>query len=571
MSAVNSAQDLFIRARAIYPQAELAQFLGKDVRTIRRWESGQTDIPELARGSLCGLLSAGIASAENKASRLTREQPSFRFIDLFAGIGGTRLGFESAGGSCVFTSEWDRFACQTYRANHSDDHEIAGDITKVQPSDVPDHDILVGGFPCQPFSLAGVSKKNSLGRSHGFDDPTQGTLFFNIVQILKERRPRAFLLENVKHLQRHDRGNTFQVIIQKLREELGYHVDFRVINAASFVPQKRERIFIVGFRTACGFDWGSVDIPPVESGPRIGAILHSSDEKIEEPFTESYRGGTRVAAKYTLTDHLWKYLTAYAAKHAAKGNGFGCSVFGPEEVARTLSARYHKDGSEILIKQRGGKNPRRLTPRECARLMGFPDTFEIPVSDTQAYRQFGNSVVVPVIESIATTMAACLRSASIAEQAHLALSEEGIQQMKTSYQKLLTPNDTGETRGHQAGILVPKADEKLLSFFPRLDPDVFNPDAWLTCQDDSGHVWKMRYIYYNGKLLGRSSRNEYRITHTTKFFKKWRARSGNYMFFTATPKPGHYKIGIKSVEPSEAVSKASEPGVIVLRGWTRAH
>jgi len=256
--------------------------------------------------------------------------------------------------------------------------------------------------------LAGVSKKNSLGRAHGFDDPTQGTLFFDIVQILKERRPRAFLLENVKHLQRHDKGNTFKVILQKLRDELGYHVDFRVVNAASFVPQNRERIFIVGFREPCGFDWASVDIPPVELGPRIGDILHSKNEEPEPPYSETFRKKTRVAAKYTLTDNLWNYLTAYAKKHAAAGNGFGCSVFGTEDVARTLSARYHKDGSEILIKQGNGKNPRRLTPRECARIMGFPDDFKIPVSDTQAYRQFGNSVVVPVIAAIATAMAACL-------------------------------------------------------------------------------------------------------------------------------------------------------------------
>ena len=404
---MNSPYDLFLRARAIYPQAEIGKFLGKDVRTIRRWERGQTAVPELARASLSELLSAGPRLAEDEVPYQTKELPVFRFIDLFAGIGGTRLGFEAAGGKCVFTSEWDKFACQTYRANHSDDHEIAGDITQVVPANVPDHDVLVGGFPCQPFSLAGVSKKNSLGRAHGFEDPTQGTLFFNIVQILKEKQPRAFLLENVKHLERHDKGNTFKVIMGKLREELGYHVDYRVINAASFVPQKRQRIFIVGFREPMGFNWDSVNIPPVNEGPGLGEILHSFSEDPEPPYTERFRGKTRVGSKYTLTDHLWNYLTNYAKKHAANGNGFGCSVFGPQDVGRTLSARYHKDGSEILIKQGQGKNPRRLTPRECARLMGFPDSFEIPVSDTQAYRQFGNSVVVPVIEAIAKPMAAC--------------------------------------------------------------------------------------------------------------------------------------------------------------------
>lgn len=405
---MSSPHDLFLRARGIYSQADIAAFLGRDVRTIRRWEKGQTYVPEIARASLKQLLSSGIRVAEEPALYRVQPLPSFRFIDLFAGVGGTRLGFEAAGGTCVFTSEWDKFACQTYRANHSDNHEIAGDITKVDPGEIPDHEVLVGGFPCQPFSLAGVSKKNSLGRAHGFSDPTQGTLFFNIVQILKEKQPRAFLLENVKHLERHDKGNTFRVIIQKLREELGYHVDFRVINSASFVPQKRQRIFIVGFREYAGFNWDSVQIPPLDRGPRLGEILHKPHELPEEPYTETFRGKTRVSPRYTLTDHLWNYLTNYAKKHAASGNGFGCSVVGPDDIARTLSARYHKDGSEILIQQARGNNPRRLTPRECARLMGFPDSFKIPVSDTQAYRQFGNSVVVPVIEAIARPMAACL-------------------------------------------------------------------------------------------------------------------------------------------------------------------
>lgn len=408
MSPVKSAFELFLRARAIFPQGEIARFLYKDVRTIRRWEKGQTTVPELARASLSELLSAGSNVAEDETPYLTKTLPSFRFIDLFAGIGGTRLGFEAAGGICVFTSEWDKFACQTYRANHIDDHEIAGDITKVNPREIPDHDVLVGGFPCQPFSLAGVSKKNSLGRAHGFEDPTQGTLFFNIVQILKQKQPRAFLLENVKHLERHDKGNTFRVIIDKLRRELGYHVDYRVLNAASFVPQNRQRIFIVGFREPSGFTWDNVSVPPVKKGPDLGSILHTDCEEPEAPYTEIFRRKTRVGPKYTLTDHLWNYLTDYAKKHAAAGNGFGCSVFGPDDVARTLSARYHKDGSEILIKQALGENPRRLTPRECGRIMGFPDDFKIPVSDTQAYRQFGNSVVVPIIATIALAMASCL-------------------------------------------------------------------------------------------------------------------------------------------------------------------
>lgn len=405
---MSSASDLFERVCRIFPQSEIAQFLGRDVRTIRRWEKGQSCVPELAGAKLREMLSLGPRVAGDSPAYRSRRLPSFGFIDLFAGIGGTRLGFETMGGKCLFTSEWDRFACQTYRANHSDDHEIKGDITGVPLDEIPEHDVLAGGFPCQPFSLAGVSKKNSLGRAHGFEDPTQGTLFFNIVQILKHHRPRAFLLENVKHLQRHDRGNTFKVITRKLREELGYHIAWRVVDAASFVPQKRERIFIVGFREPSGFDWDSVPIPPVDRGPRLGEILHGQHEEPEEPFTGVWRGQTRVLAKYTLTDHLWNYLQDYAKKHQAMGNGFGCSVFGPRDVARTLSARYFKDGSEILISQRR-RNPRRLTPRECARLMGFPDSFRIPVSDTQAYKQFGNSVVVPVVEAIARAMVACLR------------------------------------------------------------------------------------------------------------------------------------------------------------------
>ena len=403
-----SIYELFQRVREIFPQSDVAAFLGKDTRTIRRWETEKTLIPELARSSLWQMLSMGPRNFENTQTPQAGNLPSFKFIDLFAGIGGTRLGFEAAGGKCVFSSEWDRFSCQTYRANHSDDHEIAGDITKVRPKDIPQHDVLVGGFPCQPFSLAGVSKKNSLGRSHGFEDPTQGTLFFNIVKILKAREPAAFLLENVKHLERHNGGNTFAVIMQKLEIECGYTVKHLVVNAASFVPQNRRRIFIVGFKNPCGFDWGNVNIPPVSQGPRLGEILHAPDEDPEDPYTQLIRGRVRVSDKYTLTDNLWNYLQAYAKKHAAAGNGFGCSVFGPNDVARTLSARYHKDGSEILIKQRGKKNPRRLTPRECARLMGFKDRFKIPVSDTQAYRQFGNCVVVDVIEAIAKTMAACL-------------------------------------------------------------------------------------------------------------------------------------------------------------------
>jgi DNA (cytosine-5)-methyltransferase 1 len=394
---------LLSRAREIYSQEAIAEYFGKDIRTVRRWEKGEVDVPPMAAAALRELLSGAVMKDFNP-----NKLPEFTFVDLFAGIGGTRLGFESVGGKCIFTSEWNKYACQTYRANHADHHQIAGDITKVSEDEIPDHDILVAGFPCQPFSLAGVSKKNSLGRAHGFADPTQGTLFFDIKRILAAKRPKAFLLENVKNLRSHDKGTTFQVIMRMLREELGYIVpEPRVVDAAAFVPQHRERIFIAGFREECGYDWQNLDVPPKEHHPALEQVLHAPDEVPEFPYTESIRGRTVVSAKYTLSDHLWGYLQAYAAKHRALGHGFGCSVFNPRQIARTLSARYHKDGSEILIEQQGF-NPRRLTPRECARLMGFPDSFQIPVSDTQAYRQFGNSVVVPVIGSVASLILAYL-------------------------------------------------------------------------------------------------------------------------------------------------------------------
>jgi DNA (cytosine-5)-methyltransferase 1 len=397
------ASSLLSRAREIYSQELIAEHLGKDIRTVRRWEKGDVDVPPMAAAALRELLS-GAATNDSSQNKL----PEFTFVDLFAGIGGTRLGFESVGGKCIFTSEWNKYACQTYRANHADHHQIAGDITKVSADEIPEHDILVAGFPCQPFSLAGVSKKNSLGRAHGFDDPTQGTLFFDIKRILAAKRPKAFLLENVKNLRSHDKGKTFQVIMRTLREELGYIVpEPRIVDAAAFVPQHRERIFIAGFREDCGYDWQNLNVPPKDQQPTLEQVLHAPDEVPEPPYTESIRGRTVVSAKYTLSDHLWGYLQAYAAKHRALGHGFGCSVFNPGKIARTLSARYHKDGSEILIEQHGS-NPRRLTPRECARLMGFPDLFQIPVSDTQAYRQFGNSVVVPVIRTVADLMLASL-------------------------------------------------------------------------------------------------------------------------------------------------------------------
>jgi DNA (cytosine-5)-methyltransferase 1 len=339
--------------------------------------------------------------------------PSFKFIDLFAGIGGIRLAFEEVGGQCVFTSEWDDYAQRTYGVNYGDEHGINGDITKVDASSVPDHDILLAGFPCQPFSIAGVSKKNALGRAHGFLDETQGTLFFDIVRIIAEKKPTAFLLENVKNLASHDRGRTFDVIKQTLTQGLGYTIDYRIIDAAHFVPQHRERIVIVGFKKDVGFSFDDLVLP--EKGERLlGEILHKTDgtEPVlswdEEKFFD--RKTNKVHDKYTLSDKLWQYLQNYAAKHREKGNGFGFGLVNETSVARTLSARYYKDGSEILVDQGPKKNPRRLTPRECARLMGFPDTYKIPVSDTRAYKQFGNSVAVPVFQAVAELVAKKLKS-----------------------------------------------------------------------------------------------------------------------------------------------------------------
>ncbi|MEP4709516.1 MAG: DNA (cytosine-5-)-methyltransferase [Paracoccaceae bacterium] len=327
----------------------------------------------------------------------------FTFIDLFAGIGGLRQAMESIGGRCVFTSEWDKFARQTYEANYRDNRPIAGDIRDVQAQEIPEHSVLCAGFPCQPFSLAGVSKKNSLGRAHGFLDETQGTLFFDVVRILKHHRPVAFMLENVKNLKSHDKGRTFEVIINALNE-LGYTVSQQVIDAKHFLPQHRQRIVIVGFRRDTGFDFSELDLPQ-KGEIRLKSILHP-ENGTEEPEGHFTIGEDAIVnSKYTLTEKLWQYLQNYKAKHAKAGNGFGCSVVGPNDVSRTLSARYHKDGSEILIDQGANNTPRRLTPRECARLMGYDDSFKIPVSDTQAYRQFGNSVAVPVFMEVARIMA----------------------------------------------------------------------------------------------------------------------------------------------------------------------
>jgi len=342
----------------------------------------------------------------------------FTFIDLFAGIGGIRRGFESIGGKCVFTSECDKFAVQTYLANYSCNHSIVGDITAItQPKtltktqayrhihkSIPDHDVLLAGFPCQPFSIAGVSKRNSLGKLHGFECETQGTLFFDVARIIKVKQPLIIMLENVKNLKSHDNGKTYNVIINTL-DQLGYDIidrdydkstpDPKIINGKFFVPQNRERIVILAFRRDLNVSGGLTlknikKYFPAEE-PCVGDILQANNE---------------VDAKYVLTHNMWQYLQAYAAKHKKAGNGFGFGkVTHADRYTRTLSARYYKDGSEILLDRGAGNRPRRLTPRECARLMGFDkpgeSNFNIPVSDTQAYKQFGNSVIVPVFEAIA--------------------------------------------------------------------------------------------------------------------------------------------------------------------------
>lgn len=358
----------------------------------------QLTMQETVSNAIMGLL--------NKQNNPTQTKSLFTFIDLFAGIGGMRLAFEEAGGHCVYSNEWDKYCQKTYFANFGEKPD--DDITKVDAKMIPDHDVLVAGFPCQPFSIAGVSKKNSLGHATGFEDKTQGTLFFDVCRILNEKRPKAFLLENVKNLKSHDRGRTFKVIAQSL-DELEYDISYQVMDGQDFVPQHRERILIVGFdrrryKGLLGFDF---------------TVKKPTRKKVMKDILEEH-----VDKKYTLSDKLWQYLQNYAAKHRAAGNGFGYGIADPKGISRTLSARYYKDGSEILIAQ-PNKNPRRLTPRECARLQGYPDEFKIVVSDTQAYRQFGNSVVVPLMSEIAKRIAGQLE---IFEQRNLRKTVENKKQ-----------------------------------------------------------------------------------------------------------------------------------------------
>ncbi|MBB1489180.1 DNA (cytosine-5-)-methyltransferase [Oceanospirillum sediminis] len=424
---------LLMQVLQIYDQKFVANYLNSvspdrwSRETINRWAKGKA-APKMTHTEFTELQKLLPTPPD------TRQVPGFKFIDLFAGIGGIRKGFEAIGGQCVLTSEWNKFAVRTYKANHYCDpeqHIFNDDIRKITLSgdegiseqaayehidrSVPDHDVLLAGFPCQPFSIAGVSKKNALGRAHGFECTTQGTLFFDVARILKAKKPAAFLLENVKNLKSHDGGKTFRVILETL-DELGYWVsdaeatgasDPKIIDGKKFLPQHRERIVLVGFRKDLdihqGFTLNNITQQLPEHIPSLGDLL---EKKVDD--------------KYILTPKLWAYLHSYALKHKAKGNGFGYGLVNENSTTRTLSARYYKDGSEILI-DRGwddkapfddpvnqANRPRRLTPRECARLMGFEaentSDFRIPVSDTQAYKQFGNSVVVPVFSAVARLM-----------------------------------------------------------------------------------------------------------------------------------------------------------------------
>jgi len=405
--------DLMREITSIYSHQAVADAINHPREVVSRWlkETGEKQdwLTYNERIHLEGML-----------PKVQSHKSDFTFIDLFAGIGGIRKGFEDVGGECVFTSEWDAYANKTYRANFYLSHPIQGDIREItQPNlktkkainnhidrNIPDHDVLLAGFPCQPFSIAGVSKKNSLGRAHGFECETQGTLFFDVAKIIEVKKPSAVMLENVKNLKSHDKGNTFKVILNTL-DELGYdvvdkeytsNIDPKIINAKLFVPQNRERIVIVAFKKelklAQQMTLKKVKTIAPKNVPIVGDILQSTKD---------------VGEKYVLSDKLWAYLKGYAEKHKSAGNGFGYGLVNTKSLStRTLSARYYKDGSEILVSRGKSKNPRRLTPLECSRLMGFngvnEDKFIIPVSDTQAYKQFGNSVAVPVFKAVASLM-----------------------------------------------------------------------------------------------------------------------------------------------------------------------
>lgn len=357
----------------------------------RSWVSGFVSHFSLKEGDRINLIRTG-----GREYIIDFVPKALTFIDLFAGIGGIRMAYESTGAKCVFSSEWNKYAAQTYEVNFGEMPH--GDITQIDASEIPDHDILLAGFPCQPFSIAGVSKKNALGKAHGFKDETQGTLFFDIVRILAKKQPRAFMLENVRNLKSHDKGRTYQVIRNQL-ERLGYYVQDHIIDSSIVVPQRRKRIFIIGTKPALKFEFPTNrDLKKYHKATHMGDILEEN-----------------VDPKYTLSEHLWTYLQDYKKKHRAAGNGFGFGLVNKDSIARTISARYYKDGSEILIDQGKGRRPRMLIERECARLMGFPDDFIIPVSRTQAYKQFGNSVVVPVVQAVAKKLVSAIQKSRLIE------------------------------------------------------------------------------------------------------------------------------------------------------------
>ena len=306
-----------------------------------------------------------------------------KFVEFFAGIGGFGEGFKAVGGECVFANEWDKFAVQTYKANNPDVPVHAGDVRNLDLGAVPDHDVLLAGFPCQPFSKAGISSRNALGIPTGLDDKDQGNLFFEVAKMAAYARPRIIVLENVRNFLTHDKGRTFRIVMETL-DRIGYKASHRVLNAAAWVPQNRKRIFIVAMRDGGAFNMDAVAVPPKDEWPVMSSVLAKDG----------------VADKYILSDRMWAYLKAHKEAHSRKGHGFGYGLVGPESRARTLMSRYYRDGSEILVRRPNG-NPRRLTPRECARLMGFRDDFVIPVSDSQAYRQFGNAVCPPVSKALA--------------------------------------------------------------------------------------------------------------------------------------------------------------------------
>ncbi len=357
---------------------------------IRQWIDNQRKRSRMSQqefmtkllNDISGNAQLRMPNSTERAVKMSTGKLPFSFVDLFAGIGGFRLGLEGIGGKCLFSCEWDKYAQKTYSAWFGDVPE--GDIREIEPRSIPDHDILTAGFPCQPFSIAGVSKKKSLGREHGFKDQTQGTLFFHLARIVEQKRPPIAILENVKNLRSHDKGNTWAVIKKRL-ESLNYRVYSDIIDARHWVPQHRERMFIVCF-----------------DKEMFGDTPHFSFEPIPKPRKRLFGDILEPAppSKYILSDKLWNYLQAYAEKHRQRGNGFGYGLTDLEGISRTLSARYYKDGSEVLIPSDNGGNPRRLTPREAANLMGFPSRLPITVSDTQAYKQFGNAVVPKVVEFV---------------------------------------------------------------------------------------------------------------------------------------------------------------------------